>query len=44
VINKPKVRFVWERDEIEEAKEKIGDRIKKEAAKAAAEAGGGEER
>ncbi|HPJ30147.1 MAG TPA: 4Fe-4S binding protein [Methanothrix sp.] len=43
VINKPKVRFVWERDEIEEAGEKITERIKKAKAKAAAEAEGGEE-
>jgi 4Fe-4S ferredoxin len=38
VINKPKVRFVWERDEISEASEKIGERIKKAKAKASAEA------
>jgi len=40
VINKPKVRFIWERDEIGEASEKIGESIKKEAAKA----GEGEEK
>ena len=42
VINKPKVRFVWERDEIIEASEKIGERIKKAKAKASAEAEGGD--
>jgi len=44
VINKPKVRFVWERDEIDDASEKIGERIKKTKAKAAAEAEGGEKK
>lgn len=44
VINKPKVRFVWERGGIEEAREKIGERIRKAKAEAAAEAEGGDER
>jgi 4Fe-4S ferredoxin len=44
VINKPKVRFQWERDEIGEASEKIAERIKKAKTKAAAKAEGGEEK
>jgi len=38
VINKPKVRFIWERDEITEAAENIAERIRKTQEKKAAEA------
>jgi len=44
VINKPKVRFVWEKDEIIEASDKIGERIEKAKAKASAKAEGGEKK
>lgn len=44
VINKPKVRFVWEKDDIEEASEKIASRIKNAMEAKAGEAKAGERR